>query len=94
MITGLRAFDRHAIRGRPTHHSHIGRVSHIPPAETRPGSTCHASPASQIIAAATARALAIIEKDRGRNKWLDAHETIEYDIPDPILERVPNDVEG
>ena len=48
----------------------------------------------EIIAAGTGRELATIEKDCDRNKWLDAHEAIEYGIADTILERVPDDAEG
>ena len=44
----------------------------------------------EIIAAGTGRELATIEKDCDRNKWLDAHEAIEYGIADTILERVPD----
>ena len=48
----------------------------------------------EIIAAGTGRELATIEKDCDRNKWLDAHEAIEYGIADAILERVPDGAEG
>lgn len=48
----------------------------------------------EIIAAGTGRELATIEKDCDRNKWLDAHEAIEYGIADTVLERVPDGTEG
>ena len=48
----------------------------------------------EIIAAGTGRELATIEKDCDRNKWLDAHEAIEYGIADTILERVPDGADG
>ena len=48
----------------------------------------------EIIAAGTGRELATIEKDCDRNKWLDAHEAIDYGIADTMLERVPDEDEG
>lgn len=48
----------------------------------------------EIIAAGTGRELATIEKDCDRNKWLDAHEAIDYGIADTMLERVPDENEG
>lgn len=48
----------------------------------------------EIIAAGTGREVATIEKDCDRNKWLDAHEAIDYGIADTMLERVPDEDEG
>ncbi len=43
----------------------------------------------EIISARTGKPLEAVEKDCDRNKWLDAHETIEYGLADTILERMP-----
>jgi len=43
----------------------------------------------EILAAATGRSMEQIEKDCDRNKWLEAHEAIEYGIVDNLLESQP-----
>ena len=42
-----------------------------------------------ILAARTGKKLEVIEHDCDRNKWLDAHETVDYGLADVILERMP-----
>ena len=42
-----------------------------------------------IIAKHTGKALADIEKDCDRNKWLDAVEALDYGLADNVLERMP-----
>ena len=43
----------------------------------------------EILAARTGKKMEVIEHDCDRNKWLDAHETVEYGLADVILERMP-----
>lgn len=43
-----------------------------------------------ILGARTGRDAKQIEKDCDRNKWLDAHEAIDYGLADQILERMPH----
>ena len=42
-----------------------------------------------ILAARTGKKLEVIEHDCDRNKWLAAHETVDYGLADVILERMP-----
>ncbi len=44
----------------------------------------------EIISARSGKSIEDVEKDCDRNKWLDAHETIEYGLADTILERMPH----
>jgi len=41
-----------------------------------------------IISSRSGKAIAQVEKDCDRNKWLDAHETVAYGLADVILERM------
>jgi ATP-dependent Clp protease protease subunit len=43
----------------------------------------------EILAEHTGKPVDQIEKDCDRNKWLDAHEAVEYGLADTILERAP-----
>lgn len=42
-----------------------------------------------IISSRSGKAIAQVEKDCDRNKWLDAHESVAYGLADHILERMP-----
>ena len=43
----------------------------------------------EILAEMTGQSIERVEKDCDRNKWLDAHEAVEYGCIDKILERMP-----
>ena len=43
----------------------------------------------EIIASRSGKAIADVERDCDRNKWLNAEETVEYGLADSILERMP-----
>ena len=43
----------------------------------------------EILAVRTGKGVEEVEKDCDRNKWFDAHESIEYGLADTVLERMP-----
>lgn len=48
----------------------------------------------EILAGSTGKSPEVIERDCDRNKWLEAHEAVEYGVVDKILESMPETEES